>query len=87
MRLKNDLRILKIQRKIIVKSIFIASILLAILLIILFPNNMWQIDSSMKEDVSSTQLWVASKPEVMNLTKQQLEMLREELKESLHVNY
>ena len=72
--LKNDLieskktvntlkTMLETQRK-IVKSIVIASVLFAILLIFL---NMWQIGSSMKEDVS-TQLW-ASKPEVMNLSQ------------------
>ena len=93
--LKNELRknkyafdnlkkLLKTQRK-FVKSIVIASILFAILLV--FPN-MWQIDSTMlkmKEDVS-IQLR-ASKLEVMNLTKQRLEVLQEELKESLSTTY
>ena len=88
--LKNDLResknviddlkkLLKTQKKYMyIKSIVITSILFAILL------NMWQIDSSiskMKGDVS-TQLR-ASKLEVVNLAKQQFEVSREELKESL----
>ncbi len=79
--LKNELREYKKSQRKIATSIVIASILFASLLVFL---NMWQIDSSMlkiEEDMSTQQQ--ASKLEVMNLTKQQFEVLREELKEYL----
>jgi hypothetical protein len=79
--LKNELREYKKSQRKIATGIVIASILFVFLLVFL---NMWQIDSSvlkMKEDLSTQQQ--ASKLEVMNLTNQQFEVLREELKEYL----
>ena len=73
-------RVLTIQRKVI-RSIVIAGILFAILLVFL---NVWHIDSSvlkMKENISTQQH--ANKLELLKLKKQHFEALRKELKEYL----